>query len=98
MQAVAETVDEAVQDGPLPHQEYQPPQGQGILVLAEQARQPLPARLPLPHRLDDLLCRDDEYLPAVLGQRDRDRVDRERDRERELEDFAKMLENSFNKH
>ena len=95
MQAVAKTVDEAVQAGPLPHQECQPQQG--ILVLAEQAGQPLPARLPLPHRLDDLLCRDAEYPPAALGIRDRDRVDRERDRERELEDFTKMLENSLKK-
>ena len=80
-----------VPDELCPDGEYQSP--------AVQAAPPLqPPFLPLPHRLDDLLCRDDGYLPAVLGQRDRDRVDRARDRERELEDFTKMLENSFNKH
>ena len=80
-----------VPDALCPDGEYQSP--------AVQAAPPLqPPILPLPHRLDDLLCRDDGYLPAVLGQRDRDRVDRARDRERELEDFTKMLENSFNKH
>ena len=93
VQAVAKTVDEAVQADPLPHQECQPQRG--IQVLPEQAGQPLLACVRLPHRLDDLLCRDAEYLPAALNMRDRDRVDR--DRERELESFTKMLENTLKK-
>ena len=78
VQAVEETVDGAVQADPLPHQEGRP--SQGVLVLAAQEGQPLRADIPLHHHLD-LLCRDTEYLPALLGQlsdRDQFRVDRER--------------------
>ena len=42
------------------------------------------------HRLDDLMCRDAEYLPALLGQpsdREQYRVDREREREKDLQNF-----------
>ena len=96
VQAVEETVDGAVQADPPPHQEGRP--SQGVLVLAEQEGQPPRADLPLHHRLDDLMCRDTEYLPALLGQlsdREQYRVDREREREKDLQNFTKMLEDSF---
>ena len=93
VQAVAKTVDEAVQAGTPIQQECQQSRDR---VLAEQARQPLQ------HRLEDLLCRDADYLPAMgqltrVTNHDRDKVDRDRDREKDLENFTKMLEKSFNK-
>ena len=93
MQAVQQTFDKVVQAGPPPHQEG---------VLAEQAGQPLQAGNPQHHRLEDLLCRDSEYLPA-LGQfprvtgSDQYRVERDKEQEQDLENFTKMLEDSFNK-
>ena len=98
VQAVEETVDGAAQAYPPPHQESRP--SQGVPLLAEQAGQPPRADLPLHHRLDDLMCRDAEYLPALLGQlsdREQYRVDREREREKDLLNFTKMLEDSLHK-
>ena len=89
----------AVQAGTPINQECHPPQE--VRVHAEQARQPLQEDHLLRHRLEDLLCRDAEYLPA-LGQLsrvtnyDRDNVDRDREREKDMENFTKMLEDSFN--
>ena len=101
VQAVEQTVDKAVQAGPPPpHQEGRP--SQGVLVLAEQEGQPLQAGLPLHHRLEDLLCSDTEYLPALsqfprVTGRDQYRVERDRERERDMENFTKMLEDSLSK-
>ena len=63
VQAVEETSDGAVQASLPPHQEGRP--SDGMHVLAEQAGQPLRTDIPLHHRLEDLLCRDTEYLPAL---------------------------------
>ena len=92
VQAVAKTVDEAVEAGTPIHQECQQSR---VQVLAEQARQPLQ------HRLEDQLCRDADYLPAIgqlscVTNHDRDKVDRERGREKDLDNFTKLLEKSFN--
>ena len=65
VQAVAETVDEAVQAGTPINQECHPPQE--VRVHAEQARQPLQEDHLFRHRLEDLLCRDAEYLPACVN-------------------------------
>ena len=55
----------AVQSGTPINQECHPPQE--VRVHAEQARQPLQEDHLFRHRLEDLLCRDAEYLPA-MGQ------------------------------
>ena len=95
VQAVEETSDGAVQASLPPHQEGPP--SDDVLVLAEQAGQPLRADIPLHHHLEDLLCRDREYLPALgrLPDHDQYRVDRAREREKDLENFTKMLEDSL---
>ena len=62
VQAVVQTTEEAVQADPPPHHP-----SQGVVVLAEQGGPPLPSHVPPHHRLEDLLCRDTEYLPG-LGQ------------------------------
>ena len=91
VQAVEQTLDRAVQAGPPPHQEGR--SSQGVLGLAEQAD------IPLHHHLEDLLCHDREYLPALgqLADRGQYRVDRERERKEDFDNFTKMLENSFKK-
>ena len=95
VQAVEQTLEKAVQASSPHHQEARP--SQGVLVLAEQAGQPLQAELPLHHRLNDLLCRDAEYLPA-LGQfprvtdSEKYRVDRAREQEKDLENLNKMFQ------
>ena len=89
VQAVEQTLDRAVQAGPPPHQEGR--SSQGVLGLAEQAD------IPLHHHLEDLLCHDREYLPALgqLADRGQYRVDRERERKEDLDNFTKMLDDSF---
>ena len=95
VQAVEETSDGAVQASLPPHQEGCP--SDGVLVLAEQAGQPLRTDIPLHHRLEDLLCRDTEYLPALgqLSDHDQHRVDRSIERDNNLENFTRMLEDSL---
>ena len=80
------------------HQECQRSRFQ---VIAEQARQPLQEDHLLQHCLEDLFCRDADYLPAMgqlsrVTNHDRDKVDRDREREKDMENFTKMLEDSFN--
>ena len=89
MQAVEQTLDRAVQAGPPPHQEGR--SSQGVLGLAKQSD------IPLHHHLEDLLCHDREYLPALgqLADRGQYRVDRERERKEDLDNFTKMLDDSF---
>ena len=94
VQVVVQTIEEAVQADPAPH--HCDP-SHGVQVLAEQAGLPLPASVPHHHRLEDLLCRDTEYLGQLSRVADRDRLDRDREREKDLDDFTKMLEDSFKK-